>query len=175
MILWRVVHIPGGHETPNDDHIIASDVQEYYSNIVSATENYLDAGRRMVEMGDHFIAQLADRRNYSRSLYTTAHNEELGPLEQHLHALETMLAKIQRAQRGMLSGLGAGVDALKSFADADLRDTDPLSREVWKLGDVYEAALLKTLHDVASLQGRHADSLHDARACFELARFDMVQ
>jgi hypothetical protein len=77
----------------------------------------------------------------------------------------------------MLSELEGSVrETLKEFAETDLKDTSKLMREVWKLGDSYEAHLLRALESPDVMrEGKIQDPLTECRSRFELARFDMVQ
>lgn len=143
--------------------------------MVSAAEAYVEAGHRMADFGDDLALELCNRE-FARSLFTNAHKEELGALSVHLLSLESTLRKVQSAQRSLLSRVSAGIGPLRSFLEGDLKDTDSMIKDVWKLGDAHEALLMRTLESVDSLkQGRHAASLGSARSRFELSRFDMVQ
>jgi hypothetical protein len=56
------------------------------------TEAYVEAGRRMAELGDCLASSLCGR-SFGRSLFTNAH-PELGPLNTHIQAMAAMIRQV---------------------------------------------------------------------------------
>lgn len=158
---------------------------------------YAEAGQRTAELGDQLCLDLMNR-DYSRSIFTNAH-PELGPLSDHVQALVGILRQVNDLQRTLMERVEMGIkDTLLAFAEKELKDMDKLRKEVWRLGDSYEALLLKTLESSENFIPSPSNSkgggnkhnnksggggsggnnltrqLTHVRSQFELSRFDMV-
>ena len=124
-------------------------LEKYVSRVAGFMEEYVNQGRKMNQVGLELALELS-KREYSRVMFTNNH-ERLGSLSDHILDFSDKLKQMQEKQDVMLENVQSILKNKLSLLIQELKSIEPLKKEVWRTGEVYEIQLSKTLESFDSL------------------------